>query len=79
MKSKLQLKIDLNSPSRRSLVKTPDILRKRDYSPIPLDSPNSIKHRVSVVEVVKSEIENKKNKCASEKYEEKKEENYNHK
>ena len=38
MKSKLNLQIDLNSPSRRSLVKTPDILRKRDYSPIPLDS-----------------------------------------
>ena len=78
MKSKLNLQIDLNSPSRRSLVKTPDILRKRDYSPIPLDSPNSIKHRVSVVEVVKNEIENKKKKCVSEgkKEEEKK---YNHK
>lgn len=78
MKTKLKLQIDLNSPSRRSLVKTPDMLRKRDYSPIPLDSPNSIKHRVSVVEVVKSEIENKKKKCANEK-EEKKEEKYNHK
>tara|TARA_B100001093_G_scaffold478258_1_gene506259 strand:- start:4149 stop:4385 length:237 start_codon:yes stop_codon:yes gene_type:complete len=78
MKSKLKLQIDLNSPSRRSLVKTPDILRKRDYSPIPLDSPNSIKHRVSVIQVVKSEIEKKKNKCAIEKIEEK-EENYNHK
>tara|TARA_B100000900_G_C19985381_1_gene475502 strand:- start:229 stop:459 length:231 start_codon:yes stop_codon:yes gene_type:complete len=76
MKTKLNLQIDLNSPSRRSLVKTPDILRKRDYSPIPLDSPNSIKHRVSVVEVVKKEIENKKKKeCVSDKSEEK----YKHK
>ena len=78
MKTKLKLQIDLNSPSRRSLVKTPDILRKRDYSPIPLDSPNSIKHRVSVVEVVKNEIENKKKKCANEEKKEK-EEKYNHK
>ena len=53
MKNKLKLQIDLNSPSRRSLVKTPDILRKRDYSPMPIDSPNSIKHRVSVIEVKK--------------------------
>tara|TARA_B100000676_G_C18013527_1_gene808177 strand:- start:283 stop:510 length:228 start_codon:yes stop_codon:yes gene_type:complete len=71
MKNKLKLQIDLNSPSRRSLVKTPDILRKRDYSPIPIDSPNSIKHRVSVVEVVKKEIEKKKKECESEKKEEK--------
>ena len=67
MKTKLNLQIDLNSPSRRSLVKTPDILRKRDYSPMPIDSPNSIKHRVSVIEVKKEikkevaqEIEKKK-------------------
>ena len=63
MKSKFNLQIDLNSPSRKKNVKTPDILRKKDYSPMPIDSPNSIKHRVSVVEVeteVSKEIEQKK-------------------
>ena len=66
MKSKLNLQIDLNSPSRKKNVKTPDILRKKDYSPMPVDSPNSIKHRVSVIEVeevskeVSKEIEQKK-------------------
>ena len=63
MKNKFRLQIDLNSPSRKKNVKTPDILRKKDYSPMPVDSPNSIKHRVSVVEVeteVSKEIEQKK-------------------
>ena len=53
MKNKLKLNINLDSPSRKT-VKTPIVLRKRDYSPIPLDSPNSIKHRISVVEVEES-------------------------
>ena len=63
MKSKLNLQIDLNSPKSKKNIKTPDILRKKDYSPMPLDSPNSIKHRVSVIEVVQEvskEIEQKK-------------------
>tara|TARA_B000000557_G_C20495378_1_gene325626 strand:- start:192 stop:425 length:234 start_codon:yes stop_codon:yes gene_type:complete len=66
MKNKFKLQIDLNSPSRKKNVKTPDILRKKDYSPMPVDSPNSIKHRVSVIEVeevskeVSKEIEQKK-------------------
>ena len=63
MKSKLHLQIDLNSPKSKKNVKTPDILRKKDYSPMPIDSPNSIKHRVSVIEVeqeVSKEIEQKK-------------------
>ena len=66
MKNKFRLQIDLNSPSRKKNVKTPDILRKKDYSPMPVDSPNSIKHRVSVIEVeevskeVSKEIEQKK-------------------
>ena len=63
MKNKFRLQIDLNSPSRKKNVKTPDILRKKDYSPMPIDSPNSIKHRVSVIEVekeVSKEIEQKK-------------------
>jgi hypothetical protein len=63
MKSKLNLQIDLNSPKSKKNIKTPDILRKKDYSPMPIDSPNSIKHRVSVIEVeqeVSKEIEQKK-------------------
>jgi len=63
MKSKLKLQIDLNSPKSKKNIKTPDILRKKDYSPMPVDSPNSIRHRVSVVEVeqeVSKEIEQKK-------------------
>jgi len=56
MKNKLKLNINLNSPSRKS-VKTPDILRKRDYSPMPIDSPNSIKHRISVIDVEESKME----------------------
>lgn len=63
MKSKLNLQIDLNSPKSKKNVKTPDILRKRDYSPMPVDSPKSIRHRISVVEVereVSKEIEQKK-------------------
>jgi len=72
MKNKLKLNINLNSPSRKT-VKTPDILRKRDYSPMPLDSPNSIKHRISVVEVEESKKEvteeiNKIKKSKEEKY-----------
>tara|TARA_B100000902_G_scaffold393655_1_gene448338 strand:+ start:2847 stop:3071 length:225 start_codon:yes stop_codon:yes gene_type:complete len=63
MKSKFNLQIDLNSPKSKKNIKTPDILRKRDYSPMPIDSPKSIKHRISVVEVeteVSQEIEQKK-------------------
>ena len=63
MKTKLNLQIDLNSPKSKKNIKTPDILRKKDYSPMPIDSPNSIKHRISVVEVeneVSKEIEQKK-------------------
>ena len=56
MKNKLKLNINLNSPSRKT-VKTPDILRKKDYSPMPIDSPNSIKHRISVIELEESKIE----------------------
>ena len=63
MKTKLNLQIDLNSPKSKKNIKTPDILRKKDYSPMPIDSPNSIKLRISVVEVeneVSKEIEQKK-------------------
>tara|TARA_B100001769_G_C21820543_1_gene446033 strand:+ start:295 stop:528 length:234 start_codon:yes stop_codon:yes gene_type:complete len=56
MKNKLKLNINLNSPSRKT-IKTPDILRKRDYSPMPIDSPNSIKHRISVIELEESKTE----------------------
>jgi len=42
----LKLNLDLNSLSNEQEVKTPILLRNRDYSPIPLDSPNSIKHRI---------------------------------
>jgi len=75
MKNKLKLNINLDSPSRKT-VKTPIILRKRDYSPMPLDSPKSIKHRISVVEVEESKIEvtNEINKIKKE-YEDK----YKHK
>ena len=75
MKNKLKLNINLDSPSRKT-VKTPIVLRKRDYSPMPLDSPNSIKHRISVVEVEESKIEvtNEINKIKKE-YEDK----YKHK
>ena len=61
MKSKLNLQIDLNSPKSKKNVKTPEILRKKDYSPMPIDSPKSIKHRISVIQVeVSKEIEEKK-------------------
>ena len=75
MKNKLKLNINLDSPSRKT-VKTPIVLRKRDYSPMPLDSPKSIKHRISVVEVEESKIEvtNEINKIKKE-YEDK----YKHK
>jgi|TARA_B100000902_G_scaffold192131_1_gene183603 hypothetical protein len=73
MKNKLKLNINLNSPSRKT-VKTPIVLRKRDYSPMPIDSPKSIKHRVSVIEI---EVSNEINKKKEEKEEE--EEKYNHK
>ena len=71
MKNKLKLNINLNSPSRKT-VKTPIVLRKRDYSPMPLDSPNSIKHRISVVEVEESKMEVTKeiNKVKKEKEDE---------
>ena len=77
MKNKLKLNINLDSPSRKT-VKTPIILRKRDYSPMPLDSPKSIKHRISVVEVEESKIEvtNEINKIKKEKEDE---DNYKHK
>ena len=51
MKNKFRLQIDLNSPKSKKNVKTPEILRKKDYSPMPVDSPHSIKHRISVIEV----------------------------
>ena len=56
MKHKLKkLFIDINSPSKSQQVKTPDMSRRMDYlnSPINLDSPNSIKHRISVIKVDK--------------------------
>ena len=70
MKNKFRLQIDLNSPKSRKNVKTPDILRKKDYSPMPVDSPHSIKHRISVIEVeteVSKEIEGKKQEYKEEK------------
>jgi hypothetical protein len=75
MKHKLKLNINLNSPSRKT-VKTPDILRKKDYSPMPIDSPNSIKHRISEfdLEVSKIEVTEEINKIK-----EIKEEKYKHK
>ena len=63
MKNKFRLQLDLNSSKSKKNVKTPEILRKKDYSPMPVDSPHSIKHRISVIEVeteVSQEIEEKK-------------------
>ena len=80
MKSKsLKLNINLNSPSSKEQVKTPILLRSKDYSPMPLDSPKSIKHRISVVEVEESKIEvtDEINKIKKEKQEE--EGKYKHK
>jgi len=58
MKGKpLKLNINLNSISSNEVIKTPILLRNRDYSPIPLESPQSIKHRISVEEVEESKIE----------------------
>jgi len=52
MKGKrLKLNIDLTSLSSNHKVKTPILLRNRDYSPLPLESPNSIKHRITVHEI----------------------------
>ena len=74
MKNKFHLQIDINSPSRKSLVKTPDILRKKDYSFISY-SPNSIKHRISIIEVeVTKEINEKRKKSVKEEEKEEKEE-----
>lgn len=53
----LKLNINLNSISSNEVIKTPILLRNRDYSPIPLESPQSIKHRISVEEVEESKIE----------------------
>jgi len=63
MKSKLKLFINLNSPSKSKCVKTPDMIRRIDClnSPIFLDSPNSIKHRISMFEVDKINEEKLKN------------------
>ena len=51
MKTKFKLQLNLNSPSISQKVRTPEIQRRTDYlnSPV-LDSPNSIKHRISVIE-----------------------------
>ena len=63
MKHKLKLHIDPNSPSKSKQVKTPDMTRRVDYlnSPIALDSPNSIKHRISVIKVKKLDENKLKN------------------
>jgi hypothetical protein len=66
MKHKLKLHIDPNSPSKSKQIKTPDMTRRVDYlnSPIALDSPNSIKHRISVIKVKKldeNKLKNAKN------------------
>tara|TARA_B110000858_G_scaffold179862_1_gene216967 strand:+ start:887 stop:1102 length:216 start_codon:yes stop_codon:yes gene_type:complete len=54
----LKLNIDLISLSSNHQVKTPILLRNRDYSSLPLESPNSIKHRIIVIETEgKSSIE----------------------
>ena len=53
----LKLNINLNSISSNEVIKTPILLRSKDYSPMPLESPQSIKHRISVVEVEESKIE----------------------
>lgn len=56
----LKLNIDLTSLSSNHQVKTPILLRNRDYSSLPLESPNSIKHRIIVIETEgKSSIEGK--------------------
>jgi len=54
MKTKFKLQLNLNSPSTNKKVRTPEIQRRTDYlnSPV-LDSPNSIKHRISVIKVEK--------------------------
>ena len=50
-RTSLKLTIDLTSLSSNQKVKTPILLRNRDYSPLPLDSPNSMKHRITVIEI----------------------------
>ena len=50
-RTSLKLNIDLTSLSGNRQVKTPILLRNRDYSPLPLDSPNSMKHRIIVIEI----------------------------
>ena len=50
-RTSLKLTIDLTSLSSNQKVKTPILLRNRDYSPLPLDSPNSMKHRIIVIEI----------------------------
>ena len=50
-RTSLKLTIDLTSLSSNQKVKTPILLRNRDYSPLPLESPNSIKHRITVIEI----------------------------
>ena len=50
-RTSLKLNIDLTSLSSNRQVKTPILLRNRDYSPLPLDSPNSMKHRIIVIEI----------------------------
>ena len=54
MKTKFKLQLNLNSPSISQKVRTPEIQRRMDYlnSPV-LDSPNSIKHRISIITVEK--------------------------
>jgi len=49
--NRLKLNIDLTSLSSNQQVKTPILLRNRDYSPLPLESPNSIKHKIIVIEI----------------------------
>ena len=50
-RTSLKLTIDLTSLSSNQKVKTPILLRNRDYSPLPLESPNSMKHRIIVIEI----------------------------
>jgi len=50
-RTSLKLNIDLTSLYSNHQVKTPILLRNRDYSPLPLDSPNSMKHRITVIEI----------------------------
>ena len=54
MKTKFKLQLNLNSPSTSQKVRTPEIQRRMDYlnSPV-LDSPKSIKHRISIIKVEK--------------------------